>query len=249
MQSYTKRTITLGCDKPVPQLRFVQLSDLHLSSDTDPQRVAQIVKECNAAKPEFILITGDLVDCDPSLLLPVLHRLGGLQSPVYYVSGNHDLFYGMRKLRRILNGFGFVCLDNRSVRLRYNEKEIILAGIADRFARFFAYPRRLPQITASKDTAVIFCAHQPKDYKIAQKAGASVFVCGHTHGGQIYPFHLLVRLVQPYLSGLHRFKGMWIYVNNGLGTWGIKHRYKAKAEIAQFVLKQGEIDEVAAGRR
>ena len=99
-------------------------------------------------------------------------------------------------------------------------------------SKFFKIKREVEKIEDYlKKSPSIFISHQPKDYKIATKSNASLFLCGHTHGGQIYPFHYFVKLVQPFLAGLFYRKNTAIYVNKGVGTWGINFRYKANAEI------------------
>jgi predicted MPP superfamily phosphohydrolase len=104
-------------------------------------------------------------------------------------------------------------------------------------AKFFKVARdekkieHLLQQNNDKNKATIFISHQPKDYKLAVKTNTALFLCGHTHGGQIFPFHFLVKLVQPFLAGVFYKKQTAIYVNKGLGTWGIHYRYKANSEI------------------
>ena len=59
---------------------------------------------------------------------------------------------------------------------------------------------------------------------------------GHTHGGQIFPWSLFVRLQQPVVSGLHRFGRALVYVSNGTGYWGPPMRLGAPAEITLLTL-------------
>ena len=109
---------------------------------------------------------------------------------------------------------------------------IFFAGLPDRFSQFFGIKRDENKIkNYLLNQPSIFISHQPKDYKIAVETKANLFLCGHTHGGQIYPFHYLVKLVQPFLSGIFYKQNTAIYVNKGLGTWGLKLRFKANAEI------------------
>ena len=61
---------------------------------------------------------------------------------------------------------------------------------------------------------------------------------GHTHGGQLYPFRFLVKLQQPYISGLHQHnKNLQIYVSKGTGFWGPPMRLGATAEITEIVIQ------------
>lgn len=87
-----------------------------------------------------------------------------------------------------------------------------------------------------KNENSIFLAHQPKDYKIALQTNAKLFLCGHTHGGQIFPFHYIVKVFQPFLAGIYYLKNSAIYVNKGLGYWGINYRFKADNEITLLKL-------------
>ena len=123
-------------------------------------------------------------------------------------------------------------MDNKIFTINHKNENIYIAGLPDRFSKFFKIQREEEIIeNYLKQSPSIFISHQPKDYKIATKSNSNLFLCGHTHGGQIYPFHYFVKLVQPFLSGLFYRKNTAIYVNKGIGTWGVDFRYKAKAEI------------------
>src|SRR5205809_652298 len=67
-------------------------------------------------------------------------------------------------------------------------------------------------------------------------AGVALQLSGHTHGGQYFPFNLLVRLFQPFVAGLHRLEAMWLYVSRGTGYWGPPLRLLAPAEITLIEL-------------
>jgi uncharacterized protein len=106
-------------------------------------------------------------------------------------------------------------------------------GISDRFSSFFNIKRdeQATKAILSQNPNTILLAHQPKDYTLALKTNTALFLCGHTHGGQIFPFHYFVKLFQPFVAGVFYKENTTIYVNKGLGTWGISFRYKANSEI------------------
>ncbi len=79
-------------------------------------------------------------------------------------------------------------------------------------------------------------AHQPSRAFAARAAGFDLQLSGHTHGGQYFPFSLLVRLFQPFVSGLHRLEEMWLYVSRGTGYWGPPLRLGAPSEITLIEL-------------
>ena len=82
----------------------------------------------------------------------------------------------------------------------------------------------------------VLLAHQPRSAYAARDAGFDLQLSGHTHGGQYFPFNLLVRLFQPFVAGLHRLERMWLYVSRGTGYWGPPLRFGARSEITVLVL-------------
>eukprot|EP00997_Jenningsia_sp_PLL12_P011949 NODE_9770_length_357_cov_25.883117_g8863_i0.p1 GENE.NODE_9770_length_357_cov_25.883117_g8863_i0~~NODE_9770_length_357_cov_25.883117_g8863_i0.p1 ORF type:complete len:94 (-),score=24.88 NODE_9770_length_357_cov_25.883117_g8863_i0:74-328(-) len=80
-------------------------------------------------------------------------------------------------------------------------------------------------------------AHQPVVSKQAACAGIDVMLCGHTHGGQIWPFGAAVRLQQPFVRGLHRAGRTLVYVHTGSGYWGPPLRVGTRSELALLTLQ------------
>jgi uncharacterized protein len=211
-------------------LKILHLSDLHINKKTTLSQVKELVFLCNNLIFDFVVITGDIIDTKVKFIKEKLQILNELKGVVYYISGNHDLFYGLEDLKNEL--YNFIFMDNKCKKFIYKNETIFLAGLPDRFSKFFKIKREEKQIeNYLLNEPSIFLAHQPKDYKIALNSNSTLFLCGHTHGGQIYPFHYLVKLVQPFLAGLFYKQNTAIYVNKGIGTWGIDFRYKANAEI------------------
>jgi predicted MPP superfamily phosphohydrolase len=61
---------------------------------------------------------------------------------------------------------------------------------------------------------------------------------GHTHGGQIFPFGLLVKLDQPYVAGLYQHNvAQQIFVSRGTGYWGPPIRVLAPSEISKITIR------------
>lgn len=83
-------------------------------------------------------------------------------------------------------------------------------------------------------------SHQPKFINSMDK-DADLVICGHTHGGQIFPFSLLVLLDQPFLAGLYRVNDkMRVYVSRGAGFWGPPVRLLAPSEITLLELRRSD---------
>ena len=216
-------------------LKILHLSDLHINKKTNLENVQKLVNLCNDLVFDFCVITGDIIDTKVKFIKEQLQILNTLKFKVYYISGNHDFFYGLEDLKNELSNFIF--MDNSCKEFIYKNETIFLAGLPDRFSKFFGIKREEEKIkNYLLNEPSIFISHQPKDYKIALNSKANLFLCGHTHGGQIFPFHYLVRVVQPFLSGLFYRRQTAIYVNKGLGTWGVDFRYKAANEISLLKL-------------
>ncbi|MCG3686074.1 metallophosphoesterase [Aliarcobacter butzleri] len=217
-------------DKKLDDLKILHLSDLHINKKTSIEKILELVNFCNSLEFDFCIITGDIIDTKVKFIKKQLEILNLLKKEVFYISGNHDLFYGLEDLKKELTNFIF--MDNETLKINYKNEIIHLAGLPDRFSKFFKIKREEKIIEDFlKNSPSIFISHQPKDYKIALNSNSNLFLCGHTHGGQIYPFHYLVKLVQPFLAGLFYKNKTAIYVNKGLGTWGVDFRFKADAEI------------------
>ena len=111
----------------------------------------------------------------------------------------------------------------------------MLAGVTDLSAA--SNPHAAMAGAPASDVRVLL-AHQPKSAFAAQDAGFDLQLSGHTHGGQFFPFNLLVRLFQPFVAGLHRLEAMWLYVSRGTGYWGPPLRLGAPSEITLIELVQ-----------
>ncbi|MCT7572582.1 metallophosphoesterase [Aliarcobacter butzleri] len=217
-------------DKKLDDLKILHLSDLHINKKTSIEKILELVNFCNSLEFDFCIITGDIIDTKVKFIKKQLEILNLLKKEVFYISGNHDLFYGLEDLKKELTNFIF--MDNETLKINYKNEIIHLAGLPDRFSKFFKIKREEKLVEDFlKNSPSIFISHQPKDYKIALNSNSNLFLCGHTHGGQIYPFHYLVKLVQPFLAGLFYKNKTAIYVNKGLGTWGVDFRFKADAEV------------------
>ena len=80
-------------------------------------------------------------------------------------------------------------------------------------------------------------AHQPSWRREAARFGVDLQVSGHTHGGQMAPFNLLVKLEQPVVSGLGEVDGVPVYVTNGAGFWGPPVRVGAPPQVTLIELR------------
>lgn len=229
--------------KTLSGLTIVQLSDVHVGPTIRRRFVESIVEKANRARPDIVVITGDLVDGSVEELEAHVAPLAGLSARfgVYFVTGNHEYYSGANAWMKHLPKLGIRVLSNERVEVGDAGGRFDLAGIDDvsagRFDRTGAAAVRAAVERRDPDRELVLLSHQPKAVSEAASAGAGLVLSGHTHGGQIFPFGALVALTQPYLAGLHRHDARTqIYVSRGTGYWGPPMRLLAPAEVTKIVL-------------
>ncbi len=237
---------------------IVQMSDIHVGPTIGKAFVEQTVRKANAASPDLIVITGDLVEGSVAELGALCEPLRDLRAPdgVFFVTGNHEYYSGADEWIAHLESLGIRVLRNERVALRDGGAGgIDLAGVDDWTAADILphHGHDLPKALAGRDEsrALVLLAHQPKSVGEAAQRGVDLVLSGHTHGGQLFPFNYLVKLQQPFVAGLHSHDGTHIYVSRGTGYWGPPMRLAAPAEITRLELQStavelGEGDEAAA---
>jgi predicted MPP superfamily phosphohydrolase len=222
---------------------IVQLTDVHVGPTIGRDFIEEIVAQANAAEPDVIAITGDLVDGSVDELREHVSPLGKLRARygVYFVTGNHEYYSGAEEWCAELERLGIRVLRNERVSIGEGDASFDLAGVDDYHAHQFGngHGADLKRALAGRDAEreLVLLAHQPKAVLEAAEAGVGLQLSGHTHGGQIWPWRYLVRLQQPVVSGLARFGETWVYVSNGTGYWGPPMRLGAPAEVTKIVLR------------
>jgi predicted MPP superfamily phosphohydrolase len=89
---------------------------------------------------------------------------------------------------------------------------------------------------APADAVKVLLSHRPQTAKDADRLGVDLQLSGHTHGGQFFPFNLVIKKFQPIVAGLHRVGRTWLYVNRGTGYWGPPTRLAVGGEITVIQL-------------
>jgi uncharacterized protein len=221
--------------------RIVQLSDVHVGPTIGKDFIEDVVARVNALEADVVVITGDLVDGSVEELSAHVAPLAKLRSKhgVYFVTGNHEYYSGADEWIAHLRKLGVRVLRNERVRIG-GEGGFDLAGIDDHSSGGFGngHGPDLEKALSGRDgeRACVLLAHQPRGIELADKLGVDLQLSGHTHGGQMFPWNLAVRLQQPFVAGLHRLTRAQIYVSRGTGYWGPPMRVGAPAEITEIEL-------------
>jgi uncharacterized protein len=221
----------------------VQLSDLHVGLTIDRDFVQRVVDRSNALAPDLIVLTGDLIDGQVAELSDDIAPLADLKATngVYAVTGNHEYYSGADPWIAHLTTLGIKYLRNQLVSIGDDAGSFDLAGIDDYTAHKFAgHGADLAQALNNRDPSrgLVLLAHQPRQIYAAAAAKVPLVLSGHTHGGQVWPWHFIVKVQQDgLLAGQYQFGSTTLYVNRGCGYWGPPIRLAADLEIAVITLR------------
>lgn len=220
-------------------LRIAMVSDVHIGEFLKGDFLSLIVQKINAQNPDIVVIVGDLIDLPAHKIGNMLDTLKSLKSKygTFFVPGNHEYYHGVSQIMNALSELGVQVLANKSQDVAgINLVGLLdLAGVGTPLAPDVKIA--LNKIDSKKPT--ILLAHQPKATGLLSADFSGLVLSGHTHGGQIFPFSLLVKLDQPYLHGLYEFsKNGQIYVSSGAGFWGPPMRLFAPSEIVILDIKE-----------
>jgi len=227
-------------------LTVAQITDLHAGPTIREHEVRRVVDQTNALRPDVVAVTGDLVDGSVRQLGRAIGELARLRARygVYFVTGNHEYYSGVDAWVAELRRLGIRVLRNERVTIGEPGASLDLAGVDDWSAGRFGegHGTDLPGALAGRDPdrSLVLLAHQPRGVDEAVRAGVELQLSGHTHGGQIFPFSLLVGAFYPYIKGLYRHveggRSGQVFVSRGTGYWGPPMRLGNPPEIAKIVL-------------
>lgn len=226
-------------------LRIAHLSDLHAGPHVDANQLRRWRAMAEAERPDLLLFTGDFVDGRPEEIAAVCEAFRDFPAPLgrYAVLGNHDHLLDSRPLAAALRAAGIDVVDNEARRLARADTAFTLFGLQDPQAalrpRTFGPGPALPNFTDLPRWRLALC-HRPDQWPLALQGGASLTLCGHTHGGQINPLDGLspARFLWTHLAGPYDSHGRWLHVSPGLGVVGIPVRLQAPGEITILTLRQ-----------
>lgn len=222
--------------------KILQVSDLHI--DGVPM-LAEVLGELLAGlQADVCLITGDFRFDDegtceriyPEMrkLLPYLRRPDGL----FAILGNHDV----SEIAYALSDMGIRMLINESVEIRRGNDSICVAGIDDNFDyRCDDLPGSLEGVPSERFKVLL--AHTPELYTSASELGVDLYLCGHTHAGQIrLPVVGSIRnnadCPPEYAYGFWRHGAMQAYTSAGVGCSALPIRYNCPPEVTLIELRR-----------
>ncbi|HYP88174.1 MAG TPA: metallophosphoesterase [Polyangiaceae bacterium] len=242
-----------GLSRALDGFSIAQLSDVHIGVYVGDAELAIAEELLRQAKPDLIVLTGDLLDNDPRLagrLGRFVRRLTPLaRHGVFAISGNHDYFAGVDDVANAVRGAGARMLRNDGLIIGEPGAGFALLGVDDVWARreglgpdlpraVNALPKVGGRIAPARDLPRVLLCHNPSFF--AESAGqVALQMSGHTHGGQV---NLGIRpadylLPGGWVAGRYDLNGSALYVNRGFGTVGPPARIGAPPEVTRLVLR------------
>ena len=237
---------------------IVQLSDLHLGHFHTAASMQRLAERVNALAPDLVVITGDLfdgmADGRPEFVAPLSNlssRLG-----VFFVTGNHEVYAGLRRCLGLVEKAGIRVLFNEVVEVDgLNLMGVAYPGIKNK-DEIRGLDHALDRSAGQRPLILLF--HTPTDirqdgtqdrrtatywrpdtsFALSRELGVSLQLSGHSHKGQVFPFgHITRWIYNGYDYGLHRVGGFSLFTSSGVGTWGPPMRTAAPPEIVVITLK------------
>jgi len=210
------------------------VSDLHLGHVRNGNFLRRMVAKILNEEPDAIFIAGDLYDgtaIDAARAAEPLNRLTAPQG-VYFVAGNHEQFGDDSKYLRAISAAGVRVLSNEKV----DVDGLQILGVPYRNAtREGHLASALHKLHLDRNRASILLVHAPDHPEVAEAAGISLQLSGHTHLGQFIPWSWFARrMYRQFVYGLSRIGKMQVFTSSGAGTWGPPLRLGSNPEIVML---------------
>lgn len=207
------------------------ISDLHLGHVRDGSFLRRIVTEVRREKPDAVFIAGDLYDGTAIDARRAAAPLSQLTPPhgVYFVAGNHEQFGDDSKYLHAVESAGVRVLQNEKV----EADGLQIIGVPYRHATHTEhFASVLKGIGLDRERASILLTHAPDHPQVAEQAGVSLQLSGHTHVGQFIPWSWMARRIyRQFVYGLSKIGKMQVFTSSGAGTWGPPLRLGSNPEI------------------
>jgi hypothetical protein len=234
--------IPLPSPRPAP-LRVAFASDLHLGPTTPKATLDTAFRLLAEAAPDLLVLGGDYVflDATPARARELAARVRDVPAKSKVaVLGNHDLWTHHDLLEEALAGVGVRVLVNEAVRLHAPHEDVAVVGIDDPWT---GAPDGDVAFAGAKGAGItIAVCHSPGGLSHVRGRGAALFMCGHTHGGQLaLPGGVPVivvggRWARRYPHGVHELEGTTLFVSRGVGGIEIPFRVFAPPDVGVFEL-------------
>jgi hypothetical protein len=222
--------------------RILHISDPHLDCLPDLADIAR--RLVSGVSVDLVAITGDIHGSPRAPVarstMPLANLLTApkVRGRVVAVLGNHD----PASMADALEHVGITALINESLVIERGRERLVVTGLDD--VHHFYTPAAKQALHDAPAGFRIALVHSPEIADQAAAAGFGLYLCGHTHGGQICLPNgrwLFTRLRRCHFGarGEWRAGAMIGYTSNGLGVGEVPLRFNCRGEIAVITLRRG----------
>ena len=196
------------------KIKILLLSDIHLGAIHQKNSVIRIVKEIKQLAPDIVVITGDMADGSLRVKADWLMPFNNLDIPVLYVTGNHEELNPKKDMIDAVKATQIKYIGEHG---RFKYKGVNFIG------EDFGYDLKKCLLNIKQEEGVpnVLLSHIPKlKPKELEKYNIFLFLAGHTHGGQLFPLHIITYFANACFSGLYSDKNKehFIYVTDGVNN-------------------------------
>ena len=248
-----------GLPKALDGLRIAQLSDIHIGDYMPREEVRRAVEMTNALRPDLAVVTGDFISSEYDPLEACIAELSQLRAPLgtWGCNGNHEIYADAEdSAQGLFNRYGMRLLRQENATLEHRGEKFNLIGVDYQRDHMTRGPRgpmlQRVEHLISREIPNILLSHNPNSFHRAAELGIELSLAGHTHGGQV-KFEIVdrsfspARLITDFVAGLYHLpmgngatstgKRAFLYVNRGLGTFGMPVRLGVPPEITLLTLR------------
>lgn len=226
IQKYDVPTENLNLNK---DLKFAFISDIHLNGKFDGSKLQESFKKMEDEGVELVLIGGDFLDNTYKTVKDDIKSIidsTSFKHGIYLALGNHEYYGGIDENIEYIEGLGIKILRDESVEI----EGVTIIGRDDRHNRNRKSLDELLKDVNIENT-VIVVDHNPESLRELNGEKVDLYLSGHTHRGQIFPFNLLVDYMYENSRGYKKIDNTHSYVSSGLGTWMIPYRIGSQSEM------------------
>jgi predicted MPP superfamily phosphohydrolase len=239
-----QKYVTTKWKAEAPPLRLLQIGDIHVERVTPRER--HLNRLVNELKPDVIVFTGDFVNLsntdDPEAEKAIREIVGEWRAPlgVYCVSGT-PLVEPLERVKAFVDGLdNLKLLPNQWITVKTPSGNLNILGlvVTHDMARDRAMLKQM-MLSVPKDGLHLLLMHPPDIAPEANDAGIDLYLCGHTHGGQIRlpivgALFSSSQLGNRFIMGRYELGTTTLYTARGVGLEGLgapRARFMCPPEI------------------
>jgi predicted MPP superfamily phosphohydrolase len=213
----------------IQQLKIAMAADFHFSEITSQKFVEQFVTEINELNVDVVFFAGDIFESNKANAKTddIKNKLSGIKSKygVYAVEGNHGYYRGTNT-QKFFNKTNITLLKDTVITFANSFQ------VMGRMDRHNHNRSSIPELLSSarSDLPIITMDHQPY-YDKKNLDRIDLYLSGHTHNGQLFPFNLIEKFIYEIPWGYKKINNTHCFVTCGAQGWGPQVRTASQSEI------------------